>query len=509
MIHSTLDFQTGAYNDQFNIFDNNPFNNNDGSDGEPSFGLFERQFDGGPITAKAAAYVFSAYQGNYGPSASLFPRSVSNVLDEIRIRIGFNNDEFVDLSGLGGGFGLTDGWIALAKGGDDTVLGSAFSDSLFLGDGEDSVSGNAGNDRIYGGAANDQISGNDGDDDLYGNTGDDALNPGAGFNRADGGTGYDTLVLDGASSDYQLTGDGRFLSVNGNGTSTNAINLEAVLFVGDGVTQQLSNIDVTIGNGLDGGTGGPPPPPPPPSGETLFFDEPQTQWLAGTTTQDVFVIPDTSQGYGAGPTLDGTGIVVWNGPKFDILTDFETIRFTDRDVERDAQGRFLITPGDALNYGGGGQEALQFDEPQTQWAFGTGANDVFVYSESSAGFQSSLTEDGQAIVVWNGAKFDILDGFEALRFTDRDVAAGDNGVFDFGNGSQQPGETVVQDDPGTTQYLTGGSGTDVFAIDANASEYGVAPTLDGTGTVVWRGADFDVLNDFEFVRFNDTDVVIG
>lgn len=508
VIHSTLDYQTGAYNDRFSIFDTNPANNNDGSDGEGAFGLFERKVDAGPFTAKAAAYVFSAYQG-LTLQSGLYPESTAAVLARLRVAMGTDGTDTIDLSARASGAGYTNGWIALARGGADSVAGSAFDDSLFGGDGNDTLRGNAGHDRIFGGAGADALSGDAGNDDIWGNTGDDRITAGTGSNRVDGGTGRDTLVLAGRAADYTITGDGRKLTVVGLGETTTAWNLESLHFNGDGTSRALANADVSRGNGLGGG--GPPPTP----GETLYQDVAATQWLTGQSANDVFVIRAPSSGYHAGRTEDGLGAVVWNGSRFDILNGFETLRFDDRDVKVDAFGRFLVEPGDAAYWPApppGPGEALQYDRPETQWINGVGSNDVLVYAESSSGYQSGPTLDGRGVVVWKGAKFDILTGIETLRFTDKDVKAGPGGLFDIQGSAPPPppppppGEIVVLDDATATQHLSGTSAKDVFKLAGRSADYGWAKAQDGAGTVVWKGAQFDVLHGFETLRFDDRDV---
>lgn len=506
VIHSTVDYQTGAYNDQFSIFDANPGNNNDGSDGESTFGLFERKYEGGPIVAKPAAYVFSAMQSNFTPDPGLFRENLTDVLDRMRIVVGRDQGELIDLSGRAGGGGLTTGWIAIGKGGNETISGSAFDDSLFGGNGADIIHGNAGRDRIYGGAGNDTLYGEVGDDDIYGNTGDDTINAGAGYNRVDGGTGNDTLVLQGRAADYQITGDGWHIAVSGLGETTNGVNLERLFFIGDGSERLLDNADTGRGNGLDGASAGPAPN----TTETLYRDVAATQWLTGATSSDVFVVDASSWGYHAGLTLDGTGVVVWNGTKFDVLTGFETLRFSDGDVTADANGRFLVSPDDAANYpapgGGGTIQVLQYDTTPTQWVYGTGNNDVFVYGEASTGYQAGPTRDGTGVVVWKGAKFDILNGFETLRFTDKDVWANANGQFNIAAAGTQAGDRVVYDTPGLVEHLTGTAGVDVFKITGDAVDFGYARANDGVGVVVWKGLQFDVLHGFETISFDDRDV---
>ncbi len=864
IFHATLDYALGSENDAYNVYDQNPSNNNDGLFGESAFGLFERKTADGPVQAKAAAYVLEALRGHTNLNTTLFPEAMADVLARLRIVIGQGEGGVHDVSTRAAGTGITNGYIILAQGGDDTVKGSAFNDVIFAGDGNDLVDGNDGADRLYGGAGNDTLNGGAGDDDLYGNTGNDVIDAGAGTNRVDGGTGDDWLVLTGSRSDYTITGDGVHVTITGLGTKTEAYNIERLVFMGDGTTTVLANGDVNRGNGLteanaghvnhrativpasnqvvvedtgamdgvlslkgqlsiidadsgenafrttvfrsadtlgtlvlnkdgtftyqvsnaatqylkagehkvelftvtsvdgtstelrfeiigtddaavigtpsvamvneasdpaatvleargtisisdadkgengfltntladpgnlgtltiaadgsyvysvardkiaflndgetrvdhftitslggttknisftingsgtvktaamigdpsqanvtedknvvdgqlvasgtiglidpdagenrflttvirdanalgslilnadgtytysvdnakvqalaggehhidtftisaadgttknisfdvtgvndaatfgtptntsvtedvgvvdglltasgtittsdidrgetgfrttvisaatnlgtltisaDGhytysisnsavqslGTGqsrtetftltaldgttkevsfvvnGADEPIP----ETLYQDLPGTQWLTGTTSKDVFVINAASTDYHSGISLDGKSIVVWNGTKFDILTGFETIRFTDRDVNIDAKGRFIIAADDAKHY-----ETLYQDQPQTQWVTGASGNDVFVYNTSSANFFSARTADGLGIVVWNGTKFDILTGFEGLRFTDKEVRLNANGIFDIpGTPSTLVPENIVQ-----------------------------------------------------------------
>ena len=238
--------------------------------------------------------------------------------------------------------------------------------------------------------------------------------------------------------------------------------------------------------------------------ETLYLDQTPPQWLNGTTSADVFVINAASTGFHAGYTVDGKGIVVWNGTKFDILTGFETIRFTDRDVTADAQGRFIIGSDDAKYY-----ETLYVDTAQTQWLTGKSGNDVFVYSGTSSTFQSAKAQDGQAVIVWNGTKFDILTGFETLRFADKDVRVNANGLFDIsGTATTLIPENIVQNVAGT-QHLAGIAVTDIFVAGGTKSSFGYARTQDGSGVVIWKGSEFDILHGYETIRFTDGDLTLS
>lgn len=203
-----------------------------------------------------------------------------------------------------------------------------------------------------------------------------------------------------------------------------------------------------------------------------------TQWVTGTADKDVFVIKGQSKDYGWGPTEDGTGTVVWGPTGFDILQDFEEIRFDDFSVPLTSEdGSYQDVAG------------------VTQYLTGTTDNDRFVIDGKASDFGWGPTNDGTGVVVWGASGFDILHGFESLEFSDMSVP--------LTTGSGQ-----VQDIAGVTQYLTGTEGQDSFKIDGNAADYNWGATEDGAGVVVWSGNDFDILYDFEELAFNDQSVAI-
>ncbi len=151
--------------------------------------------------------------------------------------------------------------------------------------------------------------------------------------------------------------------------------------------------------------------------EVLYHNElGRTQWLNGTSNNDVFVVHGNSRDYNAGPTQDGKGIVVWNGRNFDILKGFEVLRFDDKDVKANASGQFDIH-GQTTGTG----EKLYQNVAGVQHLTGTSAQDVFVVGAKEAGYHYNKAQDGIGIVVWKGMDFDILHGFETIRFTDHDV----------------------------------------------------------------------------------------
>lgn len=136
-----------------------------------------------------------------------------------------------------------------------------------------------------------------------------------------------------------------------------------------------------------------------------------------------------------------------------------------------------------------------------QFVTGTSDNDVFAFAGPSSLYNFGETSDGTGVVVWTVASadttFDVLFGFETIRFADRDVAL--DAVF--GSGPD------VFDDPQLTQYVQGESDADRFIIDGQSSDYRFNETSDNSGVVIWttdpNDNTFDILYDFEELVFND------
>jgi hypothetical protein len=110
--------------------------------------------------------------------------------------------------------GLTDGVLANALGGNDTVSGTDFGDEINGQDGDDSLLGNQGNDTLNGGNGNDTIYGGQGDDvisDSSGanfisaNQGNDLITITSAGNIVHGGQGDDTIRT--TTSDNEIYGD--------------------------------------------------------------------------------------------------------------------------------------------------------------------------------------------------------------------------------------------------------------------------------------------------------------
>ncbi len=152
-------------------------------------------------------------------------------------------------------------------------------------------------------------------------------------------------------------------------------------------------------------------------------------------------------------------------------------------------------------------ENLVYNKPnEVQHLKGSdGQIDVFVVGGNSNDFNWGDTQDGKGTVIWQGADFDVMHGFDVLRFDDLDVSItkGDAPAPD-----PDKGGITVNDIKGQTQHLQGTDDVDTFVVDAVSTDYGWGVAQDGEGAVVWSGADFDVLHDFEQIQFDDMSVTL-
>lgn len=100
------------------------------------------------------------------------------------------------------------------RGGNDTISGSNFIDSISGGDGDDTLTGNGGDDSFDGGAGNDTIFGGDGNDYIDGRENDDVIHGDAGNDRLEGWSGADTLY--GGAGNDSLNGLDGFAGIAAN-----------------------------------------------------------------------------------------------------------------------------------------------------------------------------------------------------------------------------------------------------------------------------------------------------
>ncbi len=149
----------------------------------------------------------------------------------------------------------------------------------------------------------------------------------------------------------------------------------------------------------------------PTTAETLYQNTSSNQTIDAGDGRDVFVFNTTSNGYSWGPTQDGKGIVVWKGGSFDILFNFEAIRFTNKSIE-------------VSSILGSGSPDVLDDPDAVQHLTGKSTADRFIIDAVSTDYRWGATQDGKGVVVWRTTgddTYDILTGFETLVFDDRTV----------------------------------------------------------------------------------------
>lgn len=357
---------------------------------------------------------------------------------------------------------------------------------------DQTITGTNGPENISGSLGNDTLSGAEGADSLYGGPGDDRISGGQGNDFINGGIGTDTLILTGAFANYTLVNnnDG---SVTITDTRQGAQNQGSDTIFNMDIVEFSSGESITIADWIQGETP-----------LNLINDiAGQTQFITGTNLADAFVIDGNSTDYGWGQTGDGTGIVVWSGADFDVLFEVEQINFNDGTVTQQPDGTFTFAPVDTGTGNNGETNLINDIDTQNQTINGTSGQDAFVIDGTSTDYGWGQTGDGQGIVVWSGASFDILNNVEEIRFNNGTVAMAEDGSFTFTpTGEPETGFNLI-DDTTENQFITGLDRPDIFVINGTSTDYGWGQTADGLGMVVWNGPSFDILNNIEQIQFTD------
>lgn len=102
-----------------------------------------------------------------------------------------------------------------------TLVATSKGDEAYASDASANLWMVGGNDTAHGGAGDDYINGGDGNAVIYGLDGNDTIN---------GGAATDTLVLEGALPDYQITADGAHIYLAGSTGRTLTRNVESCVF---------------------------------------------------------------------------------------------------------------------------------------------------------------------------------------------------------------------------------------------------------------------------------------
>jgi len=288
-----------------------------------------------------------------------------------------------------------------------------------------------------------EIFGTLGNDTLTGTAGNDRITPFSGDDVIDGRAGTDTLVFFGTHADYIIT-------QNADGSWTLSDTEEAVDNQGSNRFINIENIEFTR-------TGTFTP------AELLALQTTNNQTLMGTDGPE-----DLSGSLGDDTLIAGAGSdSLYGGPGDDRL----------------ASGA-----GDDFVNGGTGQDVLVLE----------GAFDDFTISDN--GDTSFTIRDIRAGAGNQGT--DIVVNVEQIEFSNGQSLS----ITDWLNGViPAPLVTTFLDVAGENQFITGGQGTDAFVISGSSTDYGWGATNDGQGIVVWQlqGANFDILNNVEQVRFDN------
>lgn len=334
--------------------------------------------------------------------------------------------EFADSITTGSGVDVVNGNggddLLFALDGNDAVDGGSGNDFADGGVGIDNVLGGDGNDVLVGGVGNDVVNGQAGDDIQYGGSGkdlligdvgDDQLNgQGSSGDTLTGGLGNDTLNGGGGSDFVQESGDVNFtlsaLSLQGVGDDT-LTSVERVVLTGGAsannidVSGSTGSVTVLAGGGDDTVTGG--------SGFNVFLGDTGNDLLVGGSGVDFLLGAsgaDTLRGNGGNDVLRGQG---------------------------GSNDRIFGGDGNDFIDGGSGGDRL-FGENGDDTMHGLRGNDVM---DGGAGHDSMLGGDGNDQMnggddndtLNGGAGDDVLDGDDGndglSGFTGNDTMLGDYG----------------------------------------------------------------------------------
>lgn len=186
--------------------------------------------DGGGWCGDTDSFNYTMKDAAGATSTATVYMSIHNVCDTIS---GNNN---------GNTLTATKAAVMDGNGGNDTLNGSAYGDTLKGGDGNDTLNGNGGDDILYG---------QKGDDTLNGGAGNDILLGGSGINSLTGGAGSDTFVFSSATqkdtvNDFLLGTDHLYfadgVTVTKTVETTVSSQLSTVLTLSDGGTVTLLGV---------------------------------------------------------------------------------------------------------------------------------------------------------------------------------------------------------------------------------------------------------------------------
>ena len=381
--------------------------------------------------------------------------------------------------------------------GDDTLTGTAASETFNAGDGNDVIHAGDGNDQLLGGAGNDQLYGEGGNDYLDGGSGQNIVSGGAGddtihhvlglgLDQIDGGTGTNTLSLDlTAATSGQIVDLSNPAIVQSLTDGSTFVNMQTLTVVGSAFADTLTggagndSIDggagddvLTGGGGNDTLTGGA-------GTDTAVYSGNASDYAVTTIGVDLYQVADLRAGSPDGTdTLSGIEKLQFADGTFDLssrLAQGVTIQGTNMD---DFIGPGLTVPGEPLPtdagdiiYGGGGDDHI---------TGGAGADTLY----GGAGNDFLDGGAGNDVLIGGAGNDEMTGGAGADRFvftaaTDLLPTAPDE-ILDF-----RPGEGDVIDISQMGHFSIVSSFTGAghqLVITQSGDGYRVSGDVTGTGT---------------------------
>ncbi|WP_169543139.1 Ig-like domain-containing protein [Sneathiella aquimaris] len=357
--------------------------------------------------------------------------------------------------------------------GSDVIHGQEDDDLLYGGDGNDEMTGGIGNDLMYGGAGNDEMDGNDGQDvmygddgrdDMHGGNGNDIMYGGAGNDHIGGGSGND--IMHGGDANDDMHGDqGDDLMYGGAGNDEMDGNDGQDVMYGDDGRDEMHG-----GNGND-----------------IMYGGAGNDHIGGGSGNDIMHGGDASDDMHGDQGDD----LMYGGAGNDEMVgnDGQDAMFGDdgQDDMHGGDGNDSMF-GDAGNdrmYGGTGNDTLYGGADND--VMDGGQDDDLMYGEAgddvmlgAGGDDTLYGGSGSFDVLYGGDNNDLLygdDGADALIGDDDILFGGAGGDTLFGNGGGDSLHGDAGDDflAGQTgsDLLEGGAGNDT--LEGNVGD----DTLDG------------------------------
>lgn len=346
----------------------------------------------------------------------------------------------------------------------DTILGGTAAERLYGNDGDDLIDGGSGNDTLSGGGGRDVLRGGTGDDVIGGDDGDDDLSGGDGADTLRGGSGAD-MIAGGAGNDNASGDEGNDRIEGGDGND--------LLDGGEGD-------DVLVGGaGDDGLEGG--------AGSDILNGGSGVDWADYRRSAEGVVV-SLATGTGRGGDAEG-----------DQLIDVERVlgsAFADTLTSGDL-GDFLVgNAGDDVLIGNGGKDQLE----------GGDGNDI-IYG----GDDGDFIDGGQgADLIYGGAGSDNIlggygadrifgeDGFDLVNYSNSPWAVRVDLTAGKGQGGWAEGDTYssIEQIYGSLYFsdvFTGGAaGEKLYGFGGNDQIYGLAGNdwlYGGNGQDILNGGD--------------------